>query len=63
LAEYRYVGTECFYPNIIIPGEGSLVAKPGDVREFDNPPDRTWWVPVEPEPKPKTAKPDAKEVK
>lgn len=47
MAEYRYVGTDCWYPNIIIPGEGSLVAKPGDVREFDTPPDETWWVPVE----------------
>jgi len=44
LSKYKYVGTECFYPNIIIPGEGSLVAHPGDVREFDTPPDTTWWV-------------------
>lgn len=44
MPNYRYVGTECVYPNIIIPGEGSLVARPGDVREFDTPPDPVWWV-------------------
>lgn len=35
------------YPDILIPGEGSLVAFPGDVREFEEAPDDKW-VPVVP---------------
>lgn len=64
MAKFRYVGSECIYPNILIPGEGSLVAKPGDVREFDTPPDLVWWV-REPDadPKPGKTAPPEKEVK
>lgn len=57
MPKFKYVGAECYYPNIIIPGEGSLVAHPGDVREFDTPPDRTWWVEVVEPPKEAVVKP------
>jgi hypothetical protein len=65
LAKFRYIGAECVYPNILVPEGGSLVAHPGDVREFDTPPDRTWWIKVaetdsKPDPK---AQLSVKEVK
>lgn len=45
---YRYVREDVrIYPDILIPGEGSLVANPGDEREFEQPPDNAW-VEVEP---------------
>jgi hypothetical protein len=44
LSKFRYIGAECVYPNILVPEGGSLVARPGDVREFDTPPDPVWWV-------------------
>jgi hypothetical protein len=50
LPEYKYNGGYgCTYPAILVPGEGSLSVMPGDVRELDEPPDKVWWVPVEPE--------------
>lgn len=58
MKKYRYIGAyEVTYPDIVIPGEGSLVAHPGDEREFDSPPDPHWWVEVaDPNSKPKQTK-------
>jgi hypothetical protein len=54
--KYQYAGfTERTYPDIIIPGEGSLVVEPGDIREFEAPPSDGLWFPV----KPKSKKADA----
>ena len=45
--KYLFIGPgERFYPDIIVPGEGSLMAYPGDIREFDDPPSDGNWVPV-----------------
>jgi len=61
LAKFRYIGSPCVYPNILT-DHGSLVASPGDVREFDTPPDPVWWI-KEDEPKPGKTTPPEKEVK
>jgi hypothetical protein len=62
LTAYRYLGfDERTYPDIVVPGEGTLVAKPGDVRELDEAPGDDRWEaavelpeaePAEPEPEP-----------
>lgn len=43
MPKFKYVGAPCVYPNIVTE-DGSLTANPGDVREFDTPPDPVWWV-------------------
>lgn len=66
MTAYRYAGFDVrYYPDIVIPGEGSLVAHPGDERELEAAPD-SRWIEVEPEVKPLrtgglvvTAKPNA----
>jgi hypothetical protein len=48
----RYIGEdERVYPQIVIPGEGSLVAHAGDVRDLDENPGDGRWVDASP-PKP-----------
>lgn len=43
MQSYMYLGPyERVYPDILDPPHGSLVAVPGDVREFDEPPDARW---------------------
>lgn len=50
LPRYRcFSEQERIYPEIVIPGTGSLVAKAGDEVEMDEPPDWHWWIEV-PEP-------------
>lgn len=45
MARFQYVGeTQRVYPDIIIPGVGSLVANPGDIVELDKLPGRFYWV-------------------
>lgn len=62
MTKYRFTGAyELTYPGIMIPGEGSLVAKPGDVRELEHAPDFNWIPVEEPRPEPeKTVKVAAK---
>ena len=48
MAPYKFTWPyQVTYLEIVIPGEGSLVANPGDVRDFDSPPD-SRWIPVVP---------------
>lgn len=48
MPKYLYAGeTELFYPGILIPGEGSLTARPGDERDFDGDPPPGNWVLVQ----------------
>ena len=47
MPKYRYAGEiERVYPDLVIPGEGSLVAHPGDEYEGEKPPDPYWWFEV-----------------
>ena len=44
---YRYTAEDDrVYPDILVPGEGSLVARPGDEREFEVPPGDGRWEPA-----------------
>jgi hypothetical protein len=62
LSKYQYLGNvERVYPDVVIPGEGSLVAKPGLIQEFDKPPTDGLWVKIT-EPKVKAVK-EAEESK
>jgi len=48
MAEYRYVAeTEVIYPDIVIPGAGSLIGRLGAVIKFTPPADGRWVL-VEP---------------
>jgi hypothetical protein len=50
---FKYLGfDERVYPDFVIPGEGSLVARPGEVRELGDAPGDGRWEPAEPEPAP-----------
>ena len=52
--KYVFIGEDDrIYGHVVVPGEGTLVAHPGDVREWDEPPTDGRWLPV-----PKAAKPD-----
>jgi hypothetical protein len=52
---FRYIGEdERVYPQIVIPGEGSLVAHPGDERDLDEDPGDNRWVSELPPPPPST---------
>lgn len=45
MAKFKYVGeTQRVYPDIIIPGKGSLVANPGDEVELPKAPTSLYWV-------------------
>ena len=72
MTKYRYFGfADAAYPDVVIPGEGSLYVKPGDVKELDENPDPRWFIegedlvaeweaslpaePAKPEPAPKSA--------
>jgi hypothetical protein len=47
LSKYQYLGnTERIYLDVVIPGEGSLVAHPGQIVEFAAPPGDGLWVKV-----------------
>jgi hypothetical protein len=49
---FRYTREdERVYPQIVIPGEGSLVAHAGDIRDLDENPGDGRWVAADP-PKP-----------
>ena len=51
MPNYRYLGfDERVYPATVIPGEGTLVAKPGDERELDEAPGDGRWVAADPGP-------------
>lgn len=74
MTKYRYFGQgSAAYPDVVIPGEGSLRVEPGDVKELDENPDPRWFIevaspapevkasPAEPPPPPKggvTSNPD-----
>jgi hypothetical protein len=50
LKKYEFIGTEPkFYPDIVIPGKGSLFAEPGDVVAFETPPSDGSWFEVKAE--------------
>lgn len=50
MKEYQYIGTQPkLYIDIVIPGKGSLFAKPGDVVAFETPPNDGSWVEIRPE--------------
>lgn len=70
MTKYRYFGQgPAAYPDVVVPGEGSLYVQPGDVKELDSNPDPRWFIevadpapevkatPVQPEPEaaPKSA--------
>jgi hypothetical protein len=47
MTKFFYTGEDVrVYPDIVIPGEGSLIAHPGDVRDFDDEPTDGRWLPV-----------------
>jgi hypothetical protein len=56
---FKYLGfDERVYPAFVIPGEGTLVARPGEVRELNDVPGDGRWEPADELPeKPKAAKP------
>lgn len=63
MKSYRYTGQiEQVYPDIVLPGEGVLTAKPGDERQFDQPPADGRWLEIKPPADPvKPAVPASKE--
>ena len=47
---FKYLGfDERVYPDFVIPGEGSLVARPGEVRELSDVPGDGRWEPADDE--------------
>ena len=47
MTKYRYFGQgSAAYPDVVIPGEGSLFVQPGDVKELDENPDPRWFIEV-----------------
>ena len=47
MTKYRYFGQgSAAYPDVVIPGEGSLWVEPGDVKELDENPDPRWFIEV-----------------
>ena len=60
MTKYRYFGQgSAAYPDVVIPGEGSLWVEPGDVKELDGNPDPRWFIEVTdpaPEVKPVSAR-------
>jgi hypothetical protein len=45
MTNYLFIGqTPRLYPNVIIPGRGSLIAEPGDVWTLDTEPGDGLWV-------------------